>query len=286
MLDDLAAGLGFGSAIQGLLGNEFESDEATFARDHSAHQALLNRDFQERMSSTAYQRGTADMKAAGLNPMLAYQQGGASTPGGAQGMTLKGSASNTSPTALQTAAQIQNLNAQTENTKADTQNKLDDNPNVRGVLGLQNRQMDKLRVEVENILQQVDLNVQQTRKIFEEVKNAILEGKRIEAHTGNIKIDTLLKGLEIPEATNKAEAQKKWEWYMRNIRPFSDDVSGAVNSAKTIRDMGRPTHRPNAPQRPQRTGETSVEEISGMGGKHSSGKIQVKRTRKDYQYGN
>jgi len=61
----------------------------------SAAQAKAQMDFQERMSNTQYQRGMADMKSAGLNPILAYQQGGASSPSGAQGQSAGASFENT-----------------------------------------------------------------------------------------------------------------------------------------------------------------------------------------------
>lgn len=84
----IVAGLAAGGvqAVGQALGGGLDYDEQRKlqmqAQGFNSNQAALNRQFQRDMSSTAYQRSRKDMEAAGLNPLLMTQQGGASTPAG------------------------------------------------------------------------------------------------------------------------------------------------------------------------------------------------------------
>lgn len=86
----LAAGLA-GSMLPGLVSgygaykgaemtNEANSAIAQKQMDFQEHMWKKQRKFNQRMSNTAMRRGMRDLKKAGLNPMLAYMKGGASSP--------------------------------------------------------------------------------------------------------------------------------------------------------------------------------------------------------------
>ena len=111
-------GAAIGSAAGGYI-----DDSGTRSQNKAAKtEAQGTQDFQERMSSTAYQRSMADMKKAGLNPILAYKQGSASTPGGVTPPVLNEMAgrANSARTVNKNVAEIKEINARKKNVEAET----------------------------------------------------------------------------------------------------------------------------------------------------------------------
>lgn len=208
--------MGLGSLIGGLIGGPLgiiggglfdewrAGEERGDANEFNAGQAQANRDFQERMSNTSYQRAVSDMKAAGLNPMLAYSQGGASSPGGAMAAPAQLKSTSAQQNA-QAAAATQSLlasQAQIEQTRAETDRirsiTLDNQLNTAlAVADLKGRQLS-------NVGKEEDIpRIRHEARL----KQLEYEGKKdtFEYDVAKRKAESALAQLDVPRA--KAEGQ-------------------------------------------------------------------------------
>lgn len=214
---------GIGSLIGGGLSYLGQKSANTANAQQAAQQMAFQEastkeqmDFQERMSNTAYQRGIADLKAAGVNPMLAYAHAGASSPAGASSTGASAQMQN----ALGAGVQSGFKGAMTSATIDQMEQQ---NRNLRATNEQIHAQTDAL--DTQSALNKVNAlkSVAETQLTTQSAKNAA--------------VNNILLEKQVPKASNEAEAQKTW--WMRNVSPFLPDFLKSTSGAGAAMRIGK-----------------------------------------------
>ena len=291
-LDDIAGMMGTLSGISSSFGNifggggnaaanryqteanreafQYNTGEANKARDFLSNEAAAQRNWQKSMAETSYQRAVGDMQSAGLNPMLAYSQGGSNAGSGAsagsspspsgpahsavssQGLTKAQTADLVASAALK-ASQARLNEAQVPLASAQADAATASAGQARAQTGYIGEQVRVARAQVDNLLQDTqkklaESNLASSQQETERVRKWLVSAQRdlaeIDGKLKNQQISqskaeeeyrkvlTNLDRLKIPRATNEAIAEET-EW-KKNIAPFLGDLQSVTSSASSL----------------------------------------------------
>lgn len=231
---ELGQGAAASSAAAGLgpFGSMLTSSDAAEVNRLNIEQARENRTWSELMSNSAYQRATEDMKKAGINPMVAFSQGGASTP----------SASAASLVAEQRGQMLQAASSSAK-----------DALNMALDLKTKDANLTLAQAATEEKNTQTQVNNATAKNIKEVTKRVGLENEALKTRLPVVKAEA--KTQEGQEWWN--QAAQGWDNVTNRIWKFIGGIQDTVNPGNWIKPPRPGGGLPSAPK--DRSGRTRAE---------------------------
>lgn len=223
----------------------------TSANAANAAEARRNRQWQERMSNTAYQRQVADMRAAGLNPAMAYPQSGATTPGGGQarmedvaapGVSAARGALDSFNDFKTRTAQTRLTNAQARQLEIESVDRLDLLKKRSALTGTAAKFADETFFDRKNRIKHdtetaYNKRLQAGMETTQQQYTRPLTLKMLEQDLALSTTAAELARLELPGAQNRATAErsyfkKEWSPYLNDAKSLMDVINSLTGLSK------------------------------------------------------
>ena len=217
-----------GSLVQGAF-NWFGAEQQNRRQADAAEAANT---FSAQQFATRYQTTVNDMKAAGLNPMLAYSQGGGSPPSGVQANVPANSGA-----AAVSGYQASRINeAQADLLEAQKSNVDEDTRNKAVMPWLTMAQTDAAGASAFASRANVKFMEAQAEKIKLELKNVPKEGDRLDALVRQLAASRVLL---LKQGHTQEEAMQQMKWLAVKTMHESDLAGLDVKSALSFDNIGR-----------------------------------------------
>jgi hypothetical protein len=167
--------------VGGVMDNRAKASMATDQHRATFQYQASEHNYGKMMSDSAHQRQVADLRAAGINPILSAKLGGASTPSGPGGSMVQGQtagnflgqAANTAINAYQAESNVNKQSAEVEQINQNVRN-------LKASEGLTDEQTKKVSSEIYLVQEQANKTWYETRHTAEKLetedyKNTLLE---------------------------------------------------------------------------------------------------------------